>query len=111
MLEDPTVGITYKPGLEWPRGRGDPLRICVAAVSDASHGNEEEYLSDWDVREAFRSQGAKLVFIASTDILDKEEAQVHLISFASTVQKRVVNSTIKAETYQLTDVVEAADLM
>ena len=51
------------------------------------------------------------MFIASTYILDKEEAQVHLISFASTVQKRVVNSTIKAETHQLTDVVEAADLM
>ena len=67
VLEDPTVGITYKPGLEWPKGRGDPLRICVAAMSDASHGNEEGYLSDWDVREAFRSQGAKLVFIASTN--------------------------------------------
>ena len=37
--------------------------------------------------------------------------QLHLISFGSTVQKRVVNSTIKAETYQLVDVVESADLL
>ena len=36
---------------------------------------------------------------------------MHLVSFASTVQKRVVSSTMKAESYQLADVVEAADLM
>lgn len=35
---------------------------------------------------------------------------VHLISFGSTVVKRAAGSTIKAEAYQLTDVVEAADL-
>ena len=37
--------------------------------------------------------------------------QVHLLSFSSCVQKRVVNSTIKAGTYQRTDVVQAADLL
>ena len=35
----------------------------------------------------------------------------HLISFSSTVQQRVVSSTIKSETYQLSDVVESADLI
>ena len=44
-------------------------------------------------------------------MLEGDEAQVHLVSFASTVQKRVVSSTMKAESYQLTDVVEAADLI
>ena len=34
-----------------------------------------------------------------------------MISFSSTVQQRVVNSTIKSETYQLSDVVESADLI
>ena len=43
--------------------------------------------------------------------MDSDEGAVHLVSFASTVQKRVVSSTMKAESYQLTEVVEAADLM
>ena len=43
--------------------------------------------------------------------MNSEEARLHFVSFASSVQKRVVNSTIKAETYQLTDVVESADLI
>ena len=34
-----------------------------------------------------------------------------MISFSSTVQQRVVNSTIKSETYQLSDVVQSAGLM
>ena len=87
------------------------MDICIAAVSDASHGNESVILQDWNVRETFRSQGAKLVFITDRHVIDRESTRLHLVSFGSTVQKRVVNSTIKAETYQLTDVVEAADLI
>jgi hypothetical protein len=111
IQEDPCAGITFKPGLQWPAVPGESPTFCIAAVSDASHGNEFEYLDDWGVREPFRSQGGKLIFLASKGILDVNEAVVHLVSFSSTVQKRVVNSTIKAETYQLTDVVEAADLV
>ena len=111
VLEDPKAGLTYRPGLEWPTQPGEQLRICVAAVSDASHGNEEVYIDEWEIREPFRSQGAKQVFLASTALIDQAEGQVHLLSFASTIQPRVVNSTIKAETYQLSLVVEAADLI
>ena len=85
--------------------------MCIAAVSDASHGNGEVYLDDWHVRETFRSQGAKLIFLSSLEAVTAEQAHVHLLSFSSTVLKRVVNSTTKAETYQLTDVVEGADLL
>ena len=81
-------------------------------MSDASHGSEDEYLDDWDEREPFRSQGAKLIFLASKDILgDSQAGWVHLVSWSSTTLKRVVSSTMKAESYQLTEVVEAADLM
>ena len=59
----------------------------------------------------FRSQGAKLVLWSNKDIVDKEEAMVHLIRVGSTVLKTVVDSTSKAERHQLTDVVEAADLI
>ena len=85
--------------------------MCIAPVSDASHGNESEYIDEWDVREPFRSQGAKLILLANDEIIEGHEARVHLISFSSTIQKRVVNSTIKAETYQLTDVIDAADVL
>ena len=44
-------------------------------------------------------------------MVGKEEAFVHLISFQSVIQPRVVNSTIKAETYQLSAVVESADVL
>ena len=85
--------------------------ICIIACTDASHGGEDEWLDEWQEREPFRSQGAKLIFIADTSILEGDEAFVHLVSFSSTAQKRVVSSTMKAESYQLQDVVEAADLI
>ena len=111
-----TRGLVFRPGLLWPsretiKQHGNFPRICMAAVSDASHGGEDEWLDDWQEREAFRFQGAKLVFIADVSIIDNDEAAVHLISFASTVQKRVVSSIMKAASYQLAEVVEAADLL
>jgi hypothetical protein len=111
VLEDPKIGLYYKPGLEWPTQPGQQMIICVAPVSDASHGNEEVYIDEWEVREAFRSQGAKMVFLASRDTIEQGEARVHVLSYNSIIQPRVVNSTIKAETYQLSTVVESADLI
>ena len=52
-----------------------------------------------------------MIFIADIAILDSDAGAVHLVSFSSTTLKRVVSSTMKAESYQLTEVVEAADLM
>jgi hypothetical protein len=111
VLESLGQGLVFKPVIPWPSHPGEPVRMCLAAVSDASHGNESEYQDDWKVRENFRSQGGKLVFLADQGVRDGEKAHVHLISFGSTVIKRVVSSTIKAETYQLSDVVESADVL
>ena len=92
---DPTTGMTFRPGFLWPArasiAAGERPQICVAAVPDYSHGSEDEYLSDWDESEPFRSQGARLIFKASVDILDKDGAHVHLGSFRSTIQKRFVS--------------------
>jgi hypothetical protein len=134
VTETAKRGLVYRPGLKWPSpgdgrkysrhskdgdaadastssGHADLPDICIIACSDASHGGEDEWLDEWQEREPFRSQGAKLIFIADAAILDGEEAQVHLVSYASTICKRVVSSTMKAESYQLTEVVEAADLI
>ena len=87
------------------------MELCVAAVGDASHGDEEIYLDEWECREAFRSQGAKLIFLAEQKIATADEALVNLLSFASVIQPRIVNSTIKAETYQLSNVLESAHII
>ena len=124
VQEDPKRGITFKAIDMWPARADDPHPVIVA-VSDASHGNEYDWVpgppdndspdlydeDEWQVREPFRSQGGKLICLAPERILCQECSEVHLVSFSSTVQKRVVNSTNKAETYQLTDVVEAGDLL
>ena len=110
VLDSPDVGMVYRPGLQWPKPaapNGDPRTssrdtrdastssehtpvtspyICIIACSDASHGGEDEWLDDWQEREPFRSQGAKLIFISSRSIIDTDQAQVHLVSFASTIQ-------------------------
>ena len=124
-------GMTFRPGIRWPApgdartssrhaGEHDASKssehvpepdFCIIACSDASHGGEDEYLDEWQEREAFRSQGAKLIFISDTSIPHGDKTQVHCVSFSSTIQKRVVSSTMKAESYQLTEVVEAADLI
>ena len=115
VQENPELGMIFRLGLQWPTRAsvraGELVRICVAAMSDASHGGEDEFLDDLQERELVRSQGAKICFIASTDIHDKDEANVHLIAFSSTVRKRVVPSTLKAKSYQLAEVVESADLL
>jgi hypothetical protein len=111
VREDTSKGLTYRSTIPWPETPGEPVRLCIAAVSDASHGSESEFQGEWQVRENFRSQGGRLVFLSDSRVRDQDQASVHLIGFGSSILKRVVNSTIKAETYQLTDVVEAADLV
>ena len=98
VRETPKRGLVFRHGgVEWPSRAHPEVRLCIAAVSDASHGSEDEYLDDWDEREPFRSQGAKLIFLASKDILgDSQAGWVHLVSCASTTLKRVVSSTMKA---------------
>ena len=108
--------MVFRPALSWPFhetiAKHEPLpRICITAVSDASQGGDDDWLDDWQKREPLRSQDAKLNFIADFSIIDQDDASVHLNSFASTVQKRVASSTMNAESYQLADVVESADLL
>ena len=63
------------------------------------------------VREPFRSQGGKLVFLAEANILKNKEAMLHLISFSSSTLKRVTRATIQAEIYQLQLTVEGLDMI
>ena len=111
VKETPDEGLTFRPGLQWPSPDQPILQLCMLAVSDASHGNEDEWVDDWQVREPFRSLGGKAIFLGSMDAISGDHARVHVVSFGSSLLKRVVNSTMKAETYQMTEVQDSADTM
>ena len=78
---------------------------------DASHGNNDEWTDDWEVREAFRSLGGKCIFISNMEAISGTLLRLHLLSFGSQLVKRIVNSTMKADTYQMTEVQDAADTL
>ena len=103
---DPTVALTFKSVLAWSSQAGAPLQMCVAAVSETSHGNASAHPDRLDVRGAFWSLGGKVVFLAAEDLCEKQEGHMHIITYGSVVHKRVDKNTNKADTYQLFDVVD-----
>ena len=111
VKEEPDYGLTFKSVVNWPSPGNPDVRFCIVTVSDASHGNEDIYLDDWHEQEPCRSQEAKAILLANQDMVNGQSGHFHLVSYGSTVQKRVVNSIIKAETYGLTDAQEAGDLI
>ena len=48
--EDPTVGLTIKSVLAWSSRAGPPMQMCLAAVSEAPHGNASAYSDRLGVR-------------------------------------------------------------
>ena len=70
----------------WPSETEARIRIFIA-VSDASHGNEGVFLDAFGEREAFRSRGGKVVFLATKDLWEKPDAHVHITAYGSIVQK------------------------
>ena len=65
--------------ITWPSQDDTSVVMCIAAVSDASHGNESEYLHDWDEVETFWGRGAKVLFICDTRLVEQGRWSVHLV--------------------------------
>ena len=59
----------------------------------------------------FRSQGGRLIFLASPEAKVDDEFHVSLVSFGSGITKRFVRATIQAKAYNMQSVVEEADLV
>ena len=55
--------------------------------------------------------GVKVLFISDERLLGQDQRSVRLVVFLGGVRKRAVKSTMKAETHQLVDVVEASGLL
>ena len=103
-------GLVFKSGvLDWETPGG----LVQVVVTDASHANEEEEMlvNGMVSIEGHRSQGARMVFLASADIWDGNRGFVHPIAWASNVVRRVCRSTIQAEAYTLQSGVEDGDVI
>ncbi len=111
VTETKNDGLVFRPGVEWPSQPGEPPRFCIGAVSDASHGGEDEYLDGWQVREPFRSQEGKRLTIGNDDLYHKESSCIHVVSCSSKILRRVCSSTSKAETDKRSDVVDEGGLL
>ena len=81
--------------------------MVVLIVTDASHGDETDEKSGTP----YRSQGGRIVALATPSAMVSGVCGVHIIGFASHSLHRVVSSTMQAETYQLQLGVEAGDII
>ena len=108
---DPTVWLIFKSVLAWSSQAGAPVQMCIAAVSEAPHGNASAYPDKFDVRGAFRSQGGKVLFSTTEDLCEKQErsrAHHHIRQCRAEASCRWHNQ--EAEPFPLSDAVEAADV-
>ena len=60
--EDPDKGLTFRSGvIDWKS-------MCVGTVTDASHGEEEEWVESMKALEPYRSQGGRMNVLATQDL-------------------------------------------
>ena len=97
-------GLTFKPGLNWY----ESISICIG---DSGFGNEDEFIDEWQEFEPFRSQGGKILAIGESQLADTQPGMLHILSFGSSIVRRVCRSTVQAEAYNLDLCVEENDLL
>jgi hypothetical protein len=91
-------------GLHFHSGTFRWSDMIAITVSDASHANEESLVGG--VMEPHRSQRGRMTLLGDSRALTEETAAVHVISFSSTLIKRICRGTLQAETYALQGGVE-----
>ena len=91
-------GITFKSdAIDW--------KTCIiVTVSDASWSNEEE-LSKKELKK-YKSQRARMTILANPDFLEKKGSAFHVLSWQSTIIRRVCRNTLQAETYGVSFAIE-----
>ena len=84
----------------------DLNNCAVLHLADSGHANGTP---DHNEELRYRSVGGYFLLLANRDILDGKEARVNIISYHSTLTKRVCRSTLAAEASHLAEAVEAGD--
>ena len=87
-------GIHFHHGLDW-----DDMRIGY--VGDASFAEEEEYNEFTGELEPHRSQGGRIIILASPELVKGTVVFFHVLGYTSSVLRRVVRSTIQELTYNI----------
>jgi ribosomal protein L24 len=81
------------------------LKNCsIVTVSDASWSNEDEQVKK--KVQKYRSQRARMTILVNPDFLKKEESAFHVISWQSTIIRRICRNTLQAETYGVNFAIE-----
>ena len=88
--EHSNQGIIFKSdAIDW--------KTCIiVAVSDASWSNEEEKTKK--ELKKYKSQRARMTSLANPDFLEKEGSAFHVLSWQSTIIRRICRNTLQAET-------------
>ena len=96
--EHSNQGITFKSdAIDW--------KTCViVTVSDTSWSNEEEKTKK--ELKKYKSQRARMAILANPDFLEKEGSTFHVLSWQSTIIRRVCRNTLQAETYGVNFAIE-----
>ena len=85
-------GLTFKPDtVDWSGIRN----MVIGTVTDASHGNEEEFCGVTKELEPYRSQGGTLTILANKELVQENNIKFHLVGFHSGVIKRVCRATFQ----------------
>ena len=90
---------TSDEGLFFTSNFGDWDDCVVTSITDASFANEDEIVKGQT--ETGRSQQGHVIVLGPPNVANAEKANVHCISWSSTVIKRVCRSTLQAETFAM----------
>ena len=83
----------------------------IGYVGDASFAEEEEYNEFTGELEPHRSQGGRIIILANPELVEGTDVFFHVLGYTSSVLRRVVRSTIQAETYNIQYAVESGDII
>jgi hypothetical protein len=96
--EHSNQGIIYKSdAINWKN-------CSIVTVSDASWSNEDEQVKK--KVQKYKSQRARMTILVNPDFLKKEESAFHVISWQSTIIRRICRNTLQAETYGVNFAIE-----
>ena len=83
----------------------------IGYVGDASFAEEEGFNEFTGEPEPHRSQGRRIIIFASPELVEGTDVFFHVLGYTSSVLRRVVRSTIQAETYNIQYAVESGDII
>jgi len=96
--EHSNQGIIYKSdAINWKN-------CSIVTVSDASWSNEDEQVKK--KVQKYKSQRARMTILVNPDFPKKEESAFHVISWQSTIIRRICRNTLQAETYGVNFAIE-----